>query len=40
MENGLVQPSEEGVPQGGAAFTLLSNLMLNNFNRELENGGL
>jgi RNA-directed DNA polymerase len=36
MENGLVQPSEEGVPQGGPLSPLLSNLMLNDLDRELE----
>ena len=35
LENGLVQPSEEGVPQGGPLSPLLSNLMLDDLDREL-----
>jgi RNA-directed DNA polymerase len=40
LENGLVQPSEEGVPQGGPLSPLLSNLMLDDLDRELEKRGL
>lgn len=36
LENGLVQPAEEGVPQGGPLSPLLSNLMLDELDRELE----
>lgn len=36
MENGLVQPSDEGVPQGAPLSPLLSNLMLDDLDRELE----
>jgi len=36
MENGLVSTSEEGVPQGGPLSPLLSNLMLDDLDRELE----
>jgi RNA-directed DNA polymerase len=40
MENGLVSPSEEGTPQGGPLSPLLSNLMLDDLDRELERRGL
>jgi RNA-directed DNA polymerase len=40
MENGLVSPSEEGTPQGGPLSPLLSNLMLDDLDRELEQRGL
>ncbi len=36
MENGLVSPSEEGTPQGGPLSPLLSNLMLDDLDQELE----
>jgi len=36
MENGLVSPSVEGTPQGGPLSPLLSNLMLDELDRELE----
>jgi RNA-directed DNA polymerase len=35
MENGLEQPSEEGTPQGGPLSPLLSNLVLDELDREL-----
>jgi len=40
MENGLVNPSEEGTPQGGPLSPLLSNLMLDDLDKELERRGL
>jgi RNA-directed DNA polymerase len=40
MENGLVSPSEEGTPQGGPLSPLLSNLMLDDLDTELERRGL
>jgi RNA-directed DNA polymerase len=40
MENGLVSPSVEGTPQGGPLSPLLSNLVLDGFDRELERRGL
>ena len=39
MENGLVSPSDEGTPQGGPLSPLLSNLMLDDLDRELERRG-
>src|SRR3970040_2062396 len=39
MENGVVSISEEGVPQGGPLSPLLSNIMLNELDRELEARG-
>lgn len=36
MENGVVQPQEEGVPQGGPLSPWLSNVMLDELDRELE----
>jgi RNA-directed DNA polymerase len=39
MENGLVGPSVEGTPQGGPLSPLLSNLVLNELDRELERRG-
>ena len=39
MENGLEQPSEEGTPQGGPLSPLLSNLVLDELDRELEARG-
>lgn len=39
MENGLVSPSVEGTPQGGPLSPLLSNLVLDELDRELENRG-
>ncbi len=40
MENGLVQVTEEGTPQGGPLSPLLSNIMLDDFDKELEKRGL
>ena len=40
MENGLVSPSVEGTPQGGPLSPLLSNLVLDELDRELECRGL
>jgi len=40
MEGGLVSPSEEGTPQGGPLSPLLSNLLLDEFDKELEARGL
>lgn len=40
MENGLLQMTEEGTPQGGPLSPLLSNIMLDDFDRELEKRGL
>jgi len=39
MENGLVSVSEEGTPQGGPLSPLLSNLVLDELDRELERRG-
>jgi RNA-directed DNA polymerase len=40
MENGLVSPTDEGTPQGGPLSPLLSNLMLDDLDRELQRRGL
>jgi RNA-directed DNA polymerase len=40
MEGGLVSPVDEGTPQGGPLSPLLSNIMLDEFDRELELRGL
>ncbi len=39
MEDGLVSPTEEGTPQGGPLSPLLSNLVLDELDRELERRG-
>src|SRR5450631_3593692 len=39
MENGLLSPSVEGTPQGGPLSPLLSNLVLDELDRELERRG-
>ena len=39
MENGLVAPSVEGTPQGGPLSPMLSNLVLDELDRELERRG-
>jgi RNA-directed DNA polymerase len=40
MENGLVGATDDGTPQGGPLSPLLSNLMLDDLDRELERRGL
>jgi RNA-directed DNA polymerase len=40
MEDGLVSPVDEGTPQGGPLSPLLSNLVLDEWDRELERRGL
>jgi RNA-directed DNA polymerase len=40
MINGLVQPTEEGTPQGGPLSPLLSNIVLDELDKELEKRGL
>lgn len=40
MEDGLVKATDEGAPQGGPLSPLLSNIMLDDFDRELEKRGL
>src|SRR5213080_1463052 len=40
MEGGLVSPVDEGTPQGGPLSPLLSTLVLDEFDRELERRGL
>jgi len=40
MEDGLVKPTDEGTPQGGPLSPLLSNLLLDDLDRELEKRGL
>ena len=39
MVNGVVMETEEGTPQGGPLSPLLSNIMLNDLDRELEERG-
>jgi RNA-directed DNA polymerase len=39
MENGLVSPVDEGTPQGGPLSPLLSNIVLDELDRELEKRG-
>ena len=39
MEDGVVRTLEEGTPQGGPLSPLLSNIVLDDFDRELENRG-
>lgn len=40
MENGLISPSKEGVPQGGPLSPILSNVYLDKLDKELEARGL
>jgi RNA-directed DNA polymerase len=40
MADGLMSPTEEGTPQGGPLSPLLSNLLLDDLDRELERRGL
>lgn len=40
MEDGLVKATEEGTPQGGPLSPLLSNIILDDFDKELERRGL
>lgn len=40
MENGVVRPTKIGTPQGGNLSPLLSNIMLNELDKELEARGL
>ena len=40
MEDGLISPSEEGVPQGGPLSPVLSNVYLDKLDKELESRGL
>ncbi len=40
MENGVVSPTKVGTPQGGNLSPLLSNIMLNELDKELEERGL
>jgi RNA-directed DNA polymerase len=39
MEDGLVRPADEGTPQGGPLSPLLSNLLLDDLDRELDRRG-
>ncbi len=39
LEDGLVKPSEEGTPQGGPLSPLLSNIVLDELDKELERRG-
>jgi RNA-directed DNA polymerase len=39
MEGGLMSPTVEGTPQGGPLSPLLSNLVLDELDRELERRG-
>lgn len=40
MDNGLIQPTSIGVPQGGPLSPILSNIYLDKFDKELEARGL
>jgi len=40
MEKGIYSPTERGTPQGGNLSPLLSNVMLNELDKELQNRGL
>ena len=40
MVEGVLQPTEEGSPQGGPLSPLLSNILLDDLDKELERRGL
>ena len=40
MNKGVLEASEEGTPQGGPLSPLLSNIMLNELDKELTSRGL
>jgi len=40
LSDGLVSPTEEGTPQGGPLSPLLSNIVLDELDQELEQRGL
>ena len=40
MVDGIIQPTEQGVPQGGPLSPLLSNILLDDLDKELERRGL
>ena len=40
MVEGVLQPTNEGAPQGGPLSPLLSNILLDDFDKELEHRGL
>lgn len=40
LENGLISPTDQGTPQGGPLSPLLSNIVLDDLDRELEKRGL
>ena len=40
LENGLVKPNNQGMPQGGPLSPILSNIYLDQFDKELESRGL
>ena len=40
IENGLIKPQTEGVPQGGPLSSVLSNIVLDELDKELERRGL
>jgi len=40
MENGLIHPNTEGAPQGGPLSPLLSNIVFDELDKELESRGL
>ncbi len=40
LENGLIRPNREGTPQGGPLSPLLSNIVLDEFDKELEKRNL
>lgn len=40
MQDGLIEPRTQGMPQGGPLSPLLSNILLTDLDRELERRGL